>query len=136
MRMINTVIVASLVLGASLALASSPFASSDEPHGIVDLDIAAPAKQIFEGFFLEVDGTNIVSGRQQLLLRPGKHQIKIGAKMDSYARGLSTTSNRSKAENVVEIDIKEGVRYSVAAKVDGEKSEWKAIVTRENPIAQ
>jgi len=136
MRIINAIIAASLVLGSSLAIASSPYASSNESHGIVDLDIAAPAKQIFEGFFLEVDDSNIPSGRQQLLLKPGKHQIKIGAKLDSFAGGLTRTSNRSKAENIVEIDVKEGVRYSVAAKVEGDKSEWKAIVTREKPIAQ
>lgn len=118
-------------MGISVAIAGeSPFVSASQPHGVVDLDIAHPSKQQFSAYFLEVDGHNVVQGKQQLLLRPGKHNVKIGAKLTDAAIGLSRPAGKTSPENIVEIDVEEGVRYSVAAMIEGSnRGAWKAVVT-------
>lgn len=113
------------------ASASDPFASSSEPHGIVDLDIAQPAHQLFEAYFLEVDDQNVIATRKQLLLKPGKHKVKVGAILTDFAPGMSYSPRNAEPKNVVEIDVEAGMRYSVAAKTSGKyRGEWEAVVSR------
>lgn len=130
-------VLATLLL-AACATANGPLVSSAEPHGIVDLDIPRQAAGQYEAFFLMVDGQNVVPDRRQLLLRPGKHSIRLGAKLDNlYAIGAqSLPGGRNSERGTVTIEVKEGVRYSVAAKLDGGRtSDWQAIVSREAPLA-
>lgn len=135
MKSIKQILLFAFMALFGTAYAADPFADSDEPHGIVDLDIAKPAKQLFEGYFLEVDGENVIPSRKQLLLKPGKHQIKIGAIISELAPGLTHSPRGVEPDNVVEIDVKEGMRYSVAAKVDGKyRGNWEAVVSMTNSI--
>lgn len=130
-------ILAAAVLTAC-ASSGGPLVRSHEPHGIVDLDIPRQAHQQYEAFFLMVDGQNLVPDRKQLLLRPGKHTIRVGAKLENlYGAGaMSVPGNRQSSQNTVTIDVKEGMRYSVAAKLDGPYThQWRAIVSQEAPVA-
>ncbi|MFZ5841674.1 MAG: hypothetical protein ACOY3E_02140 [Pseudomonadota bacterium] len=119
------------------ACASGPFARSSEPHGIVDLDIPRQAHRQYEAFFLAVDGQNVVPERKQLLLRPGQHTIRLGAKLENLysADAISRPGSRASERSSITIDVKEGMRYSVAAKLDGPYTDdWQAIVSREAPL--
>lgn len=134
----NAVFTAALVALAACASGTGPLVRSSEPHGIVDLDIPRQASGQYEAFFLAVDGVNVVPDRKQLLLRPGSHTIRLGAKLDNlYATdAMSVPGNRTSERATVTIEVKEGVRYSVAAKLDGPRtSDWQAIVSREVPVA-
>ncbi len=128
-----------LLLGLFLnacATTDAIFAGRDEPHGIVDLDIAKQASDQYQAFFLMVDGVNISTGRSQLMLRPGVHEIRIGAVIDQNAMTLSVPGNEGSQNPTVTIDVKEGMRYSVAAKLEGTRSsDWRAIVSLETPIS-
>ena len=129
--------VVAAALLVACASSSGPFVRSGEPHGIVDLDIPRQAHQQYEAFFLAVDGQNVVPDRKQLLLRPGQHTIRLGAKLENlYGAGaISRPGNRTSEHGTVTIDVKEGMRYSVAAKLDGPYTDdWKAIVSREAPL--
>lgn len=122
---------------AACASGSGPFVRSGEPHGIVDLDIPRQAHQQYEAFFLAVDGQNVVPERKQLLLRPGQHTIRLGAKLENlYSAGaISRPGSRASERSSITIDVKEGMRYSVAAKLDGPYTDdWQAIVSREAPL--
>ena len=129
------VLVAALLVAC--ASGSGPFVRSGEPHGIVDLDIPRQAHQQYEAFFLAVDGQNVVPERKQLSLRPGSHTIRLGAKLDNlYGAGaISRPGNRSSEHSSVTIEVKEGMCYSVAAKLEGPYTDnWRAIVSREAPL--
>lgn len=132
------IVAAGVLLASACATSSGPLVSASQPHGIVDLDIPRQAHGQYEAFFLAVDGKNVVSDRRQLLLSPGKHSIRLGAKLENLygADALSVPGGRNSTRSTVTIDVKEGVRYSVAAKLDGpHTSDWQAIVSREVPVA-
>lgn len=134
-KMMATAVAAAML--AACASSGGPLVSSSEPHGIVDLDIPRQAANQYEAFFQRVDGQNLVTDRKQLLLKPGKHEIKLGAKLENlYAAGaMSVPGGRNSEQSVVTIDVKEGMRYSVAAKLDGNRTDqWVAIVSREAPM--
>jgi len=78
---------------------------------------------------------NISQGRRQLMLQPGVHQIRLGAILGESSMTLSVPGNEGSENPIVTIDVKEGVRYSVAAKIEGSRmSDWRAIVSMETPI--
>lgn len=132
--------VASVVTAVALtacATANGPFAGSGDAYGIVDLDIAQHASRQYEAYFLEVDGINLVPDRKQLLLKPGKHTLRLGAKLDNLysSTAMSVPGSRNSERSTVTIEVKEGMRYSVAAKLDGTFThQWQAIVSREAPL--
>lgn len=112
---------------------AGPVVSSSEPYGIVDLDIPQQAKQLYEVYFLTIDGHNVAMGQSQLILSPGTHVLRMGAHFDDTAVLLHDSGyNRKKDYNVITLDVKDGMRYSLAAHLYGHRGdEWDPVVTKE-----
>lgn len=137
--MMSRIFLPALILGLSGCAISgdSPYARASEPHAIVDLDIPKPAHDLHQAFFLELNGRNVVGERQQMLLKPGRHTLKLGAIFSEYAGLMPSIGRDKKDAGVITLDVKAGTRYTLAAKLDTRNSDdWQAVVTKEAPIGR
>jgi hypothetical protein len=115
---------------AALALAAS---GVDEPRAIVAVAYDGIAQQVHPVLIQAVDGKQQVQPlRDTLWLAPGKHTLRLAARLDDNAVRLrGPVGARAAAPAVLELEVEAGKRYLIGAKVDGRRGvDWKPVVLR------
>ena len=123
-------IVALSLLAAGVVLAN-PFVSARDPHGI--LDFARPPNQLNPARLVVFNGTNVSANasRTSFWVAPGEHTMVIAASISGQdSVGFTPRRNRSSGSQEVTIEIEEGKRYRIAARLLDRQGNWEPVVWR------
>jgi len=104
-----------LLLTAILAFAS-PFAKPSEPSGILKMNTPHTSKDIFPVSLFELDGKQVITRKNAVWLKPGKHSIKVNSlvPLDSRSTHSVTRQKRNnKEKKTLEINVEDGKTYYV-----------------------
>ena len=123
-------IVALSLLAAGVVLAN-PFVSARDPHGI--LDFARPPNTLDPARLVVFDGTNVSANlnRTSFWVAPGEHTMVVAAAISREDTvGFTPRRNRSSGSQEVTIEIEEGKRYRIAARLLDRRGNWEPVVWR------
>ena len=118
------------VLFALSACASRPVVTMRDAHGVAVFGEAQRAQKIFPVRVTVVDGDNVSDRKTSLLLTPGRHTLRLLALIDD-ATMLSPGPYRKTflEDGVLEIEIEEGKRYLIGAKLLGpRRRQWQPVI--------
>lgn len=128
-------VVAALMLGGC---STSPTVPASEPHGIVAMQTfqSGTADRLYPVIITEIDGVTITSyERTAYWLAPGKHKIKVIAYISRSREPTLTRAHPDPRRTgypayEIELDVKEGTRYLISAKVKGPTvTDWEPVVS-------
>jgi hypothetical protein len=126
MRRILVFLLAVMVAGV---VAANPFVSPSEPHGI--LDFAGHPNTLESARLVVFDGTNVNAPitRTSFWVAPGEHTMVIAAAIAGADMvGFTPRRNRSDGSQEVTIQVEEGKRYRIAARLLDRQGNWEPVV--------
>ena len=129
-------IVALSLLAAGVVLAN-PFVSARDPHGI--LDFSRPPNTLNSARLVVFNGTNVSANlnRTSFWVAPGEATMVIAASISGQdSVGFTPRRNRSRStgSQEVTIEIEEGKRYRIAARLLDRQGNWEPVVWRIDDI--
>ena len=119
-----------------------------EPHGIVLVKQSNIPQNIFPVILTRIDGRNLpntladagqlpIAGlrgnlptsRGAFWLAPGKHELRVMPVFSEHANALRGVSRRRHQPGNLFVEVKEGKRYLIGAKLEGPTfNDWKPVV--------
>jgi len=95
------------LLGVSLVLPvvahEGPYASMDEPHGILIYSVPKNAQSIYEVHLTSIDGLRVRNKNPTLWLKPGKYVI--GVEISSSVRQDGSVSFRGRPRDIHQLTL-------------------------------
>lgn len=133
MRNILTPLIAATALVAvgCATTGQGPFASPNEPHGVVRTDVLQSAKQTFTVDVVAIDGDLVsTADRHAIWLEPGEHTLTVRSKVDlSDTFGIKRSIGYSEAPNQLTLTVEAGKVYYIGMKaIRGERQDWQPVV--------
>jgi hypothetical protein len=123
--------IALLLLVSSISFAN-PFAKPSEAHGILKLNQAHPAADIFPVTLYEIDGKQVLKRDHGVWLKPGKHTIKVSAVVNKNHLNKSITKlqkSQNLNKNSLDITVEKGNIYYVGYDAsDSNPNNWQPVV--------
>lgn len=116
------------LVAAGLAFAN-PFVSPSQPHGI--LDFARPPNTLDVARLVVINGSNVNAplSRTSFWVAPGEHTLVIAAAISGRDTvGLTPRRNRGTGSQEVTIQVEEGKRYRIAARLLDRRGNWEPVV--------
>ncbi len=124
-------IIALLIFATTLSFAN-PFAKPSEAHGILRLNQPHPSEDVFPVKIYEIDGKQITSRDNGVWLKPGKHNIRVSAMVNTSQLNKFTTrvqKSYNKDKKILDINVEEGKIYYVGYDAsDRNPNNWKPVV--------
>lgn len=116
----------------ALFLAGAAQAGPDAEQGVVVVAYDGIPQRIHPVMILEIDGTpQPLPLRDTLYLDPGKHTLRLGAKLDDNAGVRRGNWERRDAKRELVLEVEAGKRYVVGAKLTGRTgSAWEPVLVR------
>ena len=144
----KTVLIALLSILPAACATQRVTVSPSEPHGIVLVKQSNIPQNIFPVILTRIDGRNLpntladagnlpIAGlggslptsRGAFWLAPGKHQLRVMPVFSEHANALHGVSRRRHQPGNLSVEIEEGKRYLIGAKLEGPTfNDWQPIV--------
>lgn len=118
------------VIIALSACASRPVVTMQDAHGVVVFGDAKRAEKIYPVRLTVVDGDNVSGRKTSILLSPGRHSLRLLALIDDPTMLSPGPYRRTFLEDgVLHIQVEEGKRYLVGAKLLGpRRRQWQPVI--------
>lgn len=122
-----------MLMAFSTTLIANPYAKPSEPSGMLTLNQAHTAANIFPVTLYEVDGDQVIRRNTAVWLSPGTHTIRVSSKinLDNRSKFVNQRQkfNNSSKNNTLEITVEEGKTYYVGYDTnDRNPNKWRPVV--------
>ena len=121
-----------LAMPAFVVANDSPYASMDEPHGVIRGDYSRRAQDIFAVEFKRVDDQEFPGSRPIMYLTPGEHEIMaVVVATNLTSMDLGPRRLKREGDQTLTVEIEAGKTYHIGAKINrkgGDAPPWSLVL--------
>lgn len=131
-RLLVSLLTGAAMLGAGwAAVADSPIAKADEPHGMLIEAVGQPARDLYPVQITEIDEQAFSTDQNAYYVKPGRHTVAAFGQITRENTLASPIERFNNRHRTLTLDVQAGKRYFLSAHVDRhDRIKWELVVSK------